>query len=229
MIAPLTANYWRDYLNPFALPHLDQLNAEHFSSCPPSQARAQSTETAVALAGMYPLLRFIVQLSDSKNDGEEAVGVIDSSVVPGGLRGRVTVQRRAPEAVQPVTDATVYVLRLTSTTTTTTAPSPCSPAQVVAELNAHVGALRANAAATLILTAPLLPEPGAVRPDAEARARLGNLCCLQLTGQYGMELSELLRLVGRAGDESGRLVVASRLRCPNSDMVALGVKYQLGV
>lgn len=228
MNASLTSNCWEGDINAFAFPHLDQTKAEHFSSCPPSQAHAQSTEAAVALADMYPLLRFIVQISDPKNDGEDAVGVVGSNEVPGGLRGRITVQRRAPGAVQPITDATVYVLRLTSTTMTTT-PAPCSPAQVVAELNAHVGALRTNPAATLILTVPLLPEPGAVSSEAEARTRLGNLCCLQLTGQYGMELSELLRLVGRAGDESGRLMVASRLRCPNSDMVALGVKYQLGV
>lgn len=228
MIAPLIANRGREDRNAFAFPHLHQCNAEYFSSFPHSQARAQSTEAAVALAGTYPLLRFIVQISDHKDGSEDAVGIVGSHEVPGGLRGRITVQRRAPEAVQPVTDATVYVLRLTSTTTTAM-PAPCSPAQVAAELNAHVGALRANAAATLILTVPLLPEPGAVSSDAEAKARLGNLCCLQLTGQYGMELSELLRLVGRAGDESGRLVVASRLRCPHSDMVALGVKYQLGV
>ena len=173
------------------------------------QVCAQSTETAMALAEMHPSLCFIVQMAP-ENYG---VGGMDR------LSGSITVQERVPASVQVVKNAAVYVLRLTTSSTPL-------PAQMFAELSAHLGVLRASPSATLILVLPLLPEPGAVSPDKEAKARLRDLCLLQLTNQCEVELGELLEGVNGVGDSNGRLVIASRLRSPESALVALGVKYQ---
>ena len=139
-----------------------------------------------------------------------------------GLNGfgeRITVQRRVPAAVQEVSDAGVYLLRPTSSF----APLP---AQMLAELNAHLHVLRANTAATLILALPLLPEWKTVNADVEAKARLRDLCHLQLTDQCEMELSEVLEIINSVSDINGQLVVVSRVCCSQSAAIALGIQYQ---
>ena len=160
----------------------------------------------MALADMYPALHFIVQMSESAPNGDDTVGAQKAD----DFAGRVTVQKRTPEAVQTVKDATVYILRQ---------PTP-------SELTAHLDVLRANATATLILAPSLLPEPGTVDPDVEALARLRDLSRLQLTNECGLELDELVEMVNAVQDGRGRLVVVNKLRSPNSTTVALGVKYQ---
>ncbi|KUJ11677.1 uncharacterized protein LY89DRAFT_594589, partial [Mollisia scopiformis] len=172
---------------------------------------AQSTEAAIVLAEMYPSLRFIVQMMDEparESNGPAGPGKVESS------GGRITVQKRMPGAVQGVMNAAVYILRLPTAQ------------QMLVELNAHLGVLRANTSATLILGPPLLPEPGAVDRDVEVIARQRDLYRLQLTNQYGMELGELVEIVNGVGDSEGHLIVASRLRSPTSTAVALGVKYE---
>ena len=135
------------------------------------------------------------------------------------FNGRITVQKRMPAAAQAVKDAAVYILRLTT-------PSPSLPAQILAEMNAHIDVLRANALATLILAPPLLPEPGTVDLDVESTARLRDLSSLQLTNECGLELRELIEIVNSVHDSRGRLVVANKLRSRNNATVALGVKYE---
>ena len=177
---------------------------------------AHSTEVAIALAKMYPALRFIVQMTEPahSNSGLAGVEQVDN------FSGRITVQKRMPAVVQAVKDAAVYILRLTT-------PFSPPPAQILAELSAHLSILRANASATLILAPPLLPEPGAVAPTVEAMARLQDLSCLQLTNESGLELGELIEMVNGVHDSKGRLVVANRLRSRNGATVALGVKYEV--
>lgn len=164
----------------------------------------------MALAETYPSLRFVVQLAPE---------IFGTGEWGDNVDGRVTVQERRPASVQAVTNAAVYLLRLT----TSFAPLP---ARLLAELRAHLDVLRENAAATLILTVPLLPEPGVVSPDTEVKARLRNLSRLQLTNQYELEGGELLEAIKSVGNSSGRLAVVSKLRCPQSSLVALGLKYQ---
>ncbi|KAF2464733.1 uncharacterized protein BDR25DRAFT_296310 [Lindgomyces ingoldianus] len=173
-------------------------------------ACAQSTEAVMALAEMHPSLQFIVQMIDPAQDCNSTIE---------GFSGRITVQRRLPAAVQEVTNAAVYILRLTT-------PFTPLPAQMLAELNAHLNVLRTNATATLILALPLLPEPRAVSADVEAKVRLRDLCRIQLADQREMEPGELLEAINSVSDNNGRLVVVSRLRCPQSATVALGVQYQ---
>lgn len=169
----------------------------------------------MALAEMHPSLHFIVQLIEPAEEGGETVTGTED------LGGRITVQRRMPMAAQVVANADVYILRLTT-------PLKSVPLhrQILVELGAHFDVLRANTLATLILALPLLPEPGAVGPDIEAKARLRDLYRFQLTGQCEMELGALLEMINSVGDSNGRLVVVSRIRSPQSDVVVVGVKYQ---
>lgn len=137
---------------------------------------------------------------------------------------RITVQERAPGALQTVRDAAVYILRLP-------APSPgvsshALSTRILAELRAHLGLLRANTSITLILVPRLLPEPGTVDPDVEATARLRDLSRLQLANEREMEMEELVAIVNSVHDSMGWLVVVNKLRSHNSATVALGVKYQ---
>ena len=167
----------------------------------------------MALAEVYPALHFIVQMIEPGQNSNGMVGAGNAEDVG----GRIKVQKRMPAAVQVVKDAAVYILRLTT-------PSP--PAQILAELSAHLGVLRANALATLILAPPLLPEPGTVDLDVEAMARLRDLSRLQLTNECGLELDELIEMINSVHDSRGRLVVVNKLRSRNSATMALGVRYQ---
>ena len=138
---------------------------------------------------------------------------------------RITVQQRAPEALQPVKDAAVYILHLPAPSPVV--PSYSLPARILAELRAHLGVLRANnTSINLILESRLLPEPGTVEPDVEAMARLRDLSRLQLSNEREMEMGELVEIVNSVQDSIGRLVVINKLRSRHSAMVALGVKYQ---
>ena len=160
----------------------------------------------MALAEMWPALHFIVQMSEPELNSDGTIGAAKGD----DFSGRITVQKRTPAAAQTVTDAAVYILRQTT----------------LSELTAHLGVLRTNAMAKLILAPPLLPEPGTVDPDVEALARLRDLSRLQLTNECGLELGELMEMVDAVHDDRGRLVVVNKLRAPDSTTVALGVKYQ---
>ena len=170
----------------------------------------------MALAKMYPALQFIVQMIEPAQSNIDQIGT--EKVEDFG--GRITVQKRMPAAVQVVKDAAVYILRLS-------APFPPLPAQILAELSAHLGILRANASATLILAPPLLPEPGTVGSIVEAMARLRDLSRLQLTNESGLELGELIEMVNSVHDSKGRLIVVNKLRSRDGATVALGVKYEV--
>ncbi|KAI1504044.1 O-methyltransferase family protein [Biscogniauxia marginata] len=178
---------------------------------------AQSTSAAAALSELYPSLRFIVQMNDP--------GIIENGVSKAGeFNPRITVDRRNSASPQTVKDAAVYILRLPSHSLGV--PSRSLPARILAELGAHLGVLRTNNSATLVLVPRLLPEPGTVDPDVEAMARLRDLSRLQLANEREMEMGELVDLVHSVHDGMGRLVVVNKLRTRNSTTVALGVKYQ---
>ncbi|KAF2234845.1 O-methyltransferase family protein [Viridothelium virens] len=194
---------------------LSRLNWRSLGSATIVDVCAHSTETAIALADMHPALHLIVQMV------EPALN-IDCTVDVGKVEdfdGRVTVQRRMLAAVQVVKDAAVYILRLTT-------PSPPLPARILAELRAHLGVLRANISATLILAPPMLPEPGAVDPNIEGLARLHDLSRLQLINECGLELDKLIEIINSVHDSRGRLAVANKLRSRSGVTVALAVRYQ---
>ncbi len=141
------------------------------------------------------------------------------------LNNRITVQKRAQGELQTVKDAVVYILHLPASS-----PAVLSqplPASMLVELRAHLGVLRVNTAATLILMVHLLPEPGTVEPNVEAMARLRDLARLQLANEREMEIGQMVEMVNSAHDSTGCLVVVNKLRSRNSATVALAVKYQL--
>lgn len=181
----------------------------------PLQANAQSTEVATALAKMHSSLRFIVQMNEPASNTD---GIISARRLDAVGGRRLTMQSRAPAAVQPVKDAAVYILRLTE--------SSSLREQVIAELNVHLQVLSANASSTLILALPSLPEPGTVDPDVEATARLWDLSRMQLTNECDLEVSDLVELINSVQDSRGRLVVVNKLCSRNSTTMAVGVKYE---
>jgi hypothetical protein len=140
------------------------------------------------------------------------------------LASRISVQERAPGTLQSVPDAAVYILHLPSAVPGATSQSLL--AHISAELKAHMGVLRANRSATLVLMARLLPEPGTVEPHVEAIARLRDLSLLQLSNEREIDMAELLDMLNGVKDSMGHLVVVNKLRSRNSATVALGVKYQ---
>jgi len=180
------------------------------------QALAPSAETATSLAEMYPALQFVVQLIEPAHDYRDGAAVLRDN-----LGGRISVQRRTPGAAQDVRNADVYLVRLTGS---------ADAEQVRMELMAHLDVLRANEGATLVLALPVLPEAGTCSPVVEARARLGELCRLQLTGQgLALERGELMEAIGSVGDAHGRLEVIRRIgSSARSDSAAtvIGVRYQ---
>ncbi|EME79050.1 uncharacterized protein MYCFIDRAFT_190109 [Pseudocercospora fijiensis CIRAD86] len=193
-----------------------QLNWRSLGSATIVDSCAQSTDLVLELAKLYPSLHFVVQMNNAAAVQQEACRRPESEDV----KRRMKIQERMPSAPQTVKDAAVYILRLPATLRP-------SAVQILAELRAHLGALRANSSATLILATPLLPEPGTLDPDSEARARVRDLARLQLTNETDLELSELIELVNGVHDSNGRFRVVSKLRSRDSAATAaLGIKYQ---
>lgn len=131
----------------------------------------------------------------------------------------ITVQRRTASTIQQVKDAVVYMLRFTS-------QSFALKEHIEAELRAHIGVLRSNSSAKLILAPPLLPEPGSVEPDVESTARICDLTNIQLKNEHAMELNDVITLVNGVQDSIGRLVVVDKLRDRRGVVLAITVKYQ---
>ena len=118
----------------------------------------------------------------------------------------------------------MYVLRLPSPSPT--APSRCLPAQIIAELKAHLGVLRASVGSRLILTARLLPETGTGDAEVTTVARLRDLSLLQLANDRELEMLEFMNMLNSVGDSTGCLVLVNKLRAWNNATVALEVRYQ---
>ena len=175
----------------------------------PYKSRGLGACTITALAESHPALNFVVQC-------ESPIPTTPMSATCNNL----SVQQRSQGSCQPISDAAVYLLRLSR--------HACKPTRnrIVAELSAHLGVLRANKTALLILTSPVLPEPGTVTPYIERLARLRDLSLLQLAGAGDPSLQELLDLVGSINDGDGGLVVVKKLHASSSPTVALGIRYQ---
>ena len=198
----------------------------------------------MALADLYPALHFIVQMSEPGPSGHvpqqsmcdwwppttptSLSGASTPGLKPGEMRqqlgSRITVQQRTPSTPQSVYDAAVYILRLPSPATGV--PSHSLPAHIVAELKAHIGVLRANSCATLVLVAYLLPEPGTMNPSVEAKARLRDLSLLQLANEREIEILELMEMLNSVRDSTGRLVIINKHCSRDNAMVAFEVRYQ---
>ena len=133
---------------------------------------------------------------------------------------RITVDYRATGTPQPVHDAAVYILDLSSIALGS------SIDRISAELRAHMNVLRSNSSSSLILMSHMVPDVGVMRPEEEAMARLRDLSLFQLTNQRLIDMTELSTLVSNVTDSMGRLSVAKKVCSRSGDAAALEVRYQ---
>lgn len=185
----------------------------------------------MAIATNYPLLQVIVQMEHIKPIASQqqqppwlTLPSPDSMQSdPSILDGQVTIQQRTLGTSQPVHDAIVYILHLTSFTFDAGSLAPCS---IQTELKQLLGILKNNTAATLVITSGLLPELGTVSPKVEARARLRDLTLFQLTNQNEVEMIDMMRILKGVKDDTGHLVLINKHCSSVSGDLALELKYQ---
>jgi len=168
----------------------------------------ESTAVIGTLARIHPALRFVIQTD-----------MISPTDPITDMCNNITVCHRALGTCQTIKDASVYLVRLS-----TTSIIPLR-SRVVLELQAHLGVLEANRTALLILTSPILPESGSLPSHVEQLARLRDLSLLQLLGNGNFTLQELVDLVDSIHDGDGGLVVVKKLHAPHSAFVGLGIRY----
>lgn len=153
------------------------------------------------------------------------------------LDPRITVQSRSWAAPQTVRDAAVYALRAPYDLSMVF--SQTRPAQLRAELEAHLSVLRDNDDARLILTARLLPGydatdgagGNALPLDIDAaKIHLSDMSLLQLANDRELELADLSELVRSVGDNNGHLVLKDEMpaRSTSRDQ-AFEIRYQRGM
>ncbi|KAF2118831.1 hypothetical protein BDV96DRAFT_610737 [Lophiotrema nucula] len=195
---------------------LSQLNWTMLGNASVVEACARSSAGAIDLTERYPNLQVIVQITEPllERDGLEAATSMNDAA-----RGRVTVQSRVPGAAQTVKHAAVYIVRVGLCSAKTRS-------YIISELRAHFNVLRTNGSATLILAPPLLPAPGLVDSEVEAKARVRDLCHSQLNNEWALELEDLVELIDSVCDTRGKLVVVNRVQSENRVTVALGLKYK---
>ncbi|KAI1410241.1 hypothetical protein F5Y13DRAFT_168007 [Hypoxylon sp. FL1857] len=194
---------------------------------------ARSTETAAALAQLFPTLQFIVQLSGPSADMSKAVEVgrpdtqsqmeHENSSIP---NPRISVQKCVPGSPQAVRDAAIYMFRVPPVDSGGFDPSQTRDVHILPHLWAHLSILKANTAAIFLLVAQLLPDPGSVDPDIEEAACLRDLWKMQLANGHEMKVGELIEIINSVHDGIGGLVVVDKLQSRSSATMAFGIKYQ---
>lgn len=186
------------------------------------QIGARSITQAAAIVKQYPSLQVTVQMEDSESPVAHASRV---PCIMGQIAhdGRLAIQRRAMGTPQPVHDAVVYVLRLT---TLAAESDGLRKKRIQNELHLLIQILKKNSSATVVLTSGLLPDLGTAGPKIEARARLRDLTLFQLTNQKELELAEAIKILNGVGDDTGHLVLVGRHCSPTSGDLALELKYR---
>ncbi|KAJ5063127.1 hypothetical protein J3E72DRAFT_185774, partial [Bipolaris maydis] len=173
----------------------------------------------LALAESHPALIFVVQMQTAATASATATATAPL-FTPTTSHHNLHLCQRAHGTPQTVADAALYLMRVPAAV-----PGSIRP-HIEAELRAHLPALQAQRSAILILTCPLLPEPGAVSRQTELLARLRDLARLQLVGSGLLTIQELVELVGSIHDAHGGLVIVKQLHAPNSAVVGFAVRYQ---
>lgn len=135
---------------------------------------------------------------------------------------QVQIQQRTNRAQQAVKDASMYILQTRSL-------GSALRKQLQDELKAHASILFDNPSASMIVAAPLLPEPGSVHHHVEMRARLRDLHHLQLNNEEaGLEVCELEELVSSNMHPSGggRLALVNKLQYADGSIAAVSIMYR---
>ncbi|KAI0812136.1 hypothetical protein GGR55DRAFT_640525 [Xylaria sp. FL0064] len=212
---------------------LSQLDWVHLGEALIVDICANSSETAVALTQLSPTLQIIVQIQEPKYTGEKAIRAGRPEPLPkiecdneGSLDPKISIQQRAPGSPQAVRDATIYLFRLPAGHLGLVGYPEVSSSQVLPELWAHIGILKANRAATFVLVTQILPEPGSVDSDIEEAAHLQDLWRIQSVNGHEIRVSEVTEMINSVNDGLGELVVVNRLQPRSSATVAFEIKYQ---
>ncbi|KAI1350360.1 hypothetical protein F5Y01DRAFT_315933 [Xylaria sp. FL0043] len=194
---------------------------------------ASSSEMAIALTELSPTLQIIVQIQGPNYTGEKAIKAGRLEPLPkiecdsvARLDPKISIQQRAPGSPQTVRDATVYLFGLPAGHLGLVDCPEISSSQVLPELWAHMGILKANRAATFVLVTQILPEPGSVDSDIEEAAHLRDLWNTQSVKGYGIRVREITEMITSVNDGLGELVVVNRLQPRSSATVAFEIKYQ---
>lgn len=210
------------------------------------QVGAPSLAVSLALAEQLPLIQFVVQpdnsnnnahssnINNETNDNDDANGGLmhmaswpSNATVEqrdAGITYRLGVQQRPRGTLQFITDAAVYIIRLSSPSPTMTTRDIVNQAAI--ELSAHMDVLRTNPLARVLLLLRVLPRPGTVDVDTELSARVRDLSLLQLVNGREVEREEIVEILDAVRDYAGGLVLTGELRSPRSSMVALEIRYQ---
>ncbi|KFY14210.1 hypothetical protein V492_02775 [Pseudogymnoascus sp. VKM F-4246] len=210
---------------------LSKLNWSNLGNACIVEVGAKSTSMAGSLSKMFPSLRFVVQIDNTRSYLLDQDYAWQSAVLGGSTQDSsgsgsspsptnpfVTVSYRAMGMPQSVTDAAVYIIHI---------PVASSGLTIKAELDDYLGVLRASGGIMLIMTARLLPEPGSLsNSEAESMARARDLSMLHLANEGEMEISDLLSTIKTVGDSAGKLVVTNHLRSNDGIILALTIKYQ---
>ncbi|GIK06080.1 hypothetical protein Aspvir_010198 [Aspergillus viridinutans] len=231
-VPPRLERQWHAYLR-FGTGNVSDTATDILSCLEPLQAAnasvvevgARSTDRAVALANQYPTLRFTVQIHfPSAASGGKSRAKYDKTRSRSS-NPHITVQYRNPGTPQHIQDAAIYIINF---------PLPIPgvlsssiTARIETELRAHLHALRMSQSATLVLTAPALPEQGTMSTEVAVLTRIRDLSFLQLADEREPEISELINLVNGVGDSEGKFVVVNKVKSVASNgAIALEVKYQ---
>lgn len=172
---------------------------------PPAPPR----KALLTLCERHPALRFAIQTE-----------ALPAALPHSARHPNIHLVHRPPGTPQTIRDAAVFLVRVS------TSSSVPVRQRIESELRAHMDVLDANRSALLILTAPVLPEPGTVPKHAEHRARLRDLSLLQLVGDGNLTLHELITLVHSVRDATSGLAVVKKLYAPNSAFVGLGIRLR---
>ena len=137
----------------------------------------------------------------------------------------IAVQQRELGARQMVFDAVVYILHL-PTSMLSSFPSESVRDDILKELQAHFDMLRLNPSARLMIATKSLPEPGSIDMEIEAAARIQDLLLLQMAKDRLLEMSQILELVDKVGDDAGHFVIAEKRMSRRSATVILEARIE---
>ena len=100
------------------------------------------------------------------------------------------------------------------------------PAEAIQILTNHLGALKANPAARLIIMDTVLPPPGSISTVEEALLRVRDLAMIQAFNSKERELGEFIEIFAQAADEQGCLVLQNMVKPAGSVMSVMEVVYE---
>ncbi|EMD00436.1 hypothetical protein BAUCODRAFT_566140 [Baudoinia panamericana UAMH 10762] len=169
---------------------------------------------SVALAEAYPKLRFLVQ--DSAEQIEHSRAFLRAQT--GAIRSRIELAVHTVFKMQPVTNASVYLLRMSLHTR--------PAAEVKRVLACLLPAVKANANARILVVETVIPLPGSCGILDEALERYRDLVMKQCFNTIERELPEWHAMLGSIADAEGHLEIVNVEKSPGSALSSLEVKYQ---